>query len=509
MSIYQQFVKRLIRNYLIGSVIAVVGVGGIFMFSTLQIPMIEQTYLAVVLITSLLIMCVIEMTVFIQHLKPIKKVFHTEMPTFENIKTAYNQTHQFPLLTVKRILGPHLLGISVPAISMTSALIYYEYISLTNRYILYAIIGAILVATMHALIEFFLTSKAIQPILYHIRQLGIKRHKKWISLNGEVLVSIQKKFQFSAIFIGIFPLLLFSLASQVRLSDMSKAEFYEYWSWGLVIILISTLCASLGAYLLFKNIAQPIIQLQENMKDVEEGKFEYSEDIYSDEFSRLVTGFNMMVQSITERDHLNQQLLDSFYSTLAATLDARDPYTAGHSVRVADYSVKIAKKAGFSQDEVERLRKSALLHDIGKIGIRDQILLKDGRLTDEEYAIIKTHPTVGAKILEQIQPSEAMAPLIPGVKYHHERYDGKGYPEGLIGDDIPIFGRIMAVADAFDAMTSDRPYRKGMEIQKAISIIEEGKGTQWDPFFASIFIELIKEQTHIQEEQSLLQKKAD
>jgi HD-GYP domain-containing protein (c-di-GMP phosphodiesterase class II) len=136
------------------------------------------------------------------------------------------------------------------------------------------------------------------------------------------------------------------------------------------------------------------------------------------------------------------------------------------------------------------LKKSALLHDIGKIGVPDNVLLKDGRLTDEEYNLIKKHPEIGANIIKQVQGFSELPPLIEGILYHHERYDGKGYPEGLSGENIPLFGRIIAVADAYDAMTSNRPYRNGMLPEKALSIINEGKGTQWDPTFAEIFVNL-------------------
>lgn len=183
-------------------------------------------------------------------------------------------------------------------------------------------------------------------------------------------------------------------------------------------------------------------------------------------------------------------MLDSLFTLFAATLDARDPYTAGHSLRVAAYSVEIATAANLPHEQIELLRKSALLHDIGKIGIRDDVLLKEGRLTDEEFQIIQQHPVIGVHILSQVQLPKTLQPILPGVKYHHERYDGKGYPEGLVGEDIPLFGRIMAIADAYDAMTSDRPYRKGMPVEKALSILEEGMGTQWDATFTRLFLDL-------------------
>lgn len=182
-------------------------------------------------------------------------------------------------------------------------------------------------------------------------------------------------------------------------------------------------------------------------------------------------------------------MVDSYFATLAAALDARDPYTAGHSLRVAEYAVKIGQLAHLSEERIDELRKSALLHDIGKIGIRDAVLLKEGRLTEEEWEQVKQHPVLGEAILKQVEPADAMAPYLPGVRSHHERYDGGGYPDGLAGEEISLFGRIIAVADAFDAMTSDRPYRKGLERDQAIEILEQGRGTQWDPYFAELFVQ--------------------
>ena len=155
--------------------------------------------------------------------------------------------------------------------------------------------------------------------------------------------------------------------------------------------------------------------------------------------------------------------------------------------------MRIGERSGLSAHDLDQLNKSALLHDIGKIGIRDDVLLKEGKLTEAEFDQIKLHPVLGEAILKQIQPCQTMAPLLPGVRSHHERFDGHGYPDGLSGEEIPLFGRLIAVADAFDAMTSDRPYRKGMPVEKALAILEDGKGTQWDPVFVTLFLDWMRE----------------
>ncbi|MCR5203118.1 MAG: HD domain-containing protein [Lachnospiraceae bacterium] len=175
---------------------------------------------------------------------------------------------------------------------------------------------------------------------------------------------------------------------------------------------------------------------------------------------------------------------------IAKTVDAKDPRTSKHSQRVSEYSALIASKYGFTKKQVENIRRAALLHDIGKIGIPDSILNKPARLTDEEYAIMKTHPTRGAEILKDFTLIEN---VVEGAKYHHERYDGKGYPEGLKGEEIPLYGRIIAIADAFDAMTANRVYRKKQDFGYVMSELHNGRGTQFDPDLLDLFLQIIDE----------------
>ncbi len=176
--------------------------------------------------------------------------------------------------------------------------------------------------------------------------------------------------------------------------------------------------------------------------------------------------------------------------TLADAIDAKDAYTKGHSGRVADYSREIAKRYGYSPEHQEEIYMMGLLHDVGKIGVPDAVINKPGKLTDEEYDKIKTHPGRGAKILENIVE---MPKLATGARWHHERFDGRGYPDGLAGEDIPEEARIIAVADAYDAMTSHRSYRDVIPQEVVKGELEKGSGTQFDPKFAAIMLEIIKE----------------
>ena len=197
---------------------------------------------------------------------------------------------------------------------------------------------------------------------------------------------------------------------------------------------------------------------------------------------------------IREQKNMRRMVMQSA-SALASAIDAKDKYTHGHSRRVAEYSEMIAEVYGKTDSECRDIYLAGLLHDVGKIGIPDNIINKDGRLTDEEFAVIKTHPAIGAGILKKIN----IAPFISiGAHFHHERYDGKGYPEGLKGEDIPEIARIIAVADAYDAMTSKRSYRDALPQEVVRSEIEKGKGTQFDPEFAEIMLGLMDRDTDYQ-----------
>ena len=176
--------------------------------------------------------------------------------------------------------------------------------------------------------------------------------------------------------------------------------------------------------------------------------------------------------------------------TLAGAIDAKDAYTNGHSSRVAEYAREIAGRFGYTPKQQDEIYMMGLLHDVGKIGIPDAVINKPGRLTDEEFAMIKSHPVMGANVLKNYTE---MPQLVTGARWHHERYDGKGYPDGLSGEEIPEPARIIAVADAYDAMISNRSYRQVIPQETVISELEKGSGTQFDPRFAKIMLEMIAE----------------
>ncbi len=213
---------------------------------------------------------------------------------------------------------------------------------------------------------------------------------------------------------------------------------------------------------------------------------------------------NPLIAEMVSLD-IYSQLEGLFLSTvkaLASAVDAKHPYTRGHSERVTRYAVAIGEKMDFGKKEIKSLRLSALLHDVGKIGISENVLDKHGKLNDNEYKQIKEHPIIGAKIVGQISNSEK---IVPGILEHHERYDGKGYPYGKKGRDISLFGRIIAVADTFDAMTSTRSYRKALPFQVAIEEIVDKSGNQFDPSVVKAFVKAFEEQKDIWQRENIIE----
>lgn len=200
------------------------------------------------------------------------------------------------------------------------------------------------------------------------------------------------------------------------------------------------------------------------------------------------------ISRVEDRRIYSEKMTQATFQTIAGTIDAKDEYTGGHSERVGEYAAQIAtwmaETYSFTADDIARIRQIGLMHDIGKIGVPDSVLNKKGRLIDEEYNLMKQHTVIGSDILKNI---EDVAGLRDGVRHHHERYDGKGYPDGLKGDEITPFARILCIADSFDAMTSDRVYRGRLTREQVLDEIEKNRGTQFAPEVADTVLAMIKD----------------
>jgi len=214
--------------------------------------------------------------------------------------------------------------------------------------------------------------------------------------------------------------------------------------------------------------------------------------VYSEESADTALAFASQVAIAIENAQAYEMVRTQNLETIAAlatAVEARDPYTSGHSQDVTQLATATAQEMGLSAAEIENLRMAGLLHDIGKIGVPDSVLNKPSRLTSAERIMINSHPIISAEIVGKI---EALAHLVPIIRHHHERWDGTGYPDGRKGEDIPLLARILAVADGFEAMTSERPYRAPMSTQEALAELQEGAGKQWDPTIVKVFCSILK-----------------
>jgi len=197
------------------------------------------------------------------------------------------------------------------------------------------------------------------------------------------------------------------------------------------------------------------------------------------------------VRSLVRTKRLNDQLVnvENIILALATAIEAKDPYTEGHVDRVASYALSLGGETGLAPWELQLLRKAAILHDVGKIGVNESVLLKPGPLSADEFNHVKSHTVIGERICRPLQQDRL---ILEVIRHHHERYDGKGYPDGLAGEDIPIAARIMAVVDAYDALTSDRPYRNRLSQERALQILKQETGKQFDPKIATAFVSMLE-----------------
>lgn len=267
----------------------------------------------------------------------------------------------------------------------------------------------------------------------------------------------------------------------------------------------------LGAYWIANKVFQPIQILKEAVERFTQGDLEYQVQVEGDrEIRQLLSSFNNLSVALKESlGYLNQYAADlqmelvekqemmeeqktmylNFIKSAAKAIEAKDNYTSGHSERVAKYAVMIATELELEPKTVEDIRIAAALHDIGKIGLQDAILQKPASLTREEFDLVKEHPVVGAEILAPLQMEEI---VLEGIKYHHERFDGLGYPEGRNSSQLSIAPRVIGVADAFDAMTSSRPYRQALTREVAVKELLRWQGKQFDPEVVQAFIQALE-----------------
>ncbi len=276
--------------------------------------------------------------------------------------------------------------------------------------------------------------------------------------------------------------------------DMSADDVYQSQKEvrrRIIYLFLAVLALSLFLGMLISaRVAAPIKKLVQGTRYISSGDLQYRVSVGgSDEIAELADSFNSMASNLYKA---RQSLVGYFYrvvQSLVRVLEARDPYTKGHSDRVAGYSQKIAREMGLPEEKIELLKEAALLHDIGKLGVQEMVLNKKAAITDEDREIIRKHPAIGEEILRPVSPDKEMLAVVRG---HHERYDGKGYPDRLSGDNIDALAVIVAAADSYDAMTSNRPYRKNLNKEEAMEQLKSNSGCQFNPKVVEAFLKVLE-----------------
>ena len=286
-----------------------------------------------------------------------------------------------------------------------------------------------------------------------------------------------------------------SLLGVIAIQDEAAAlaSVSEMRNQTLFISLMAAVLALIFGFYFAQKLTRPVRELAEGAQRIAAGDFSQRIRIFGrTELGELGTSFNQMTDQIERfigdlqrSAYENHELFLGTVKALAAAIDGKDPYTRGHSERVSRFSVATAQALGLPDEEIEKIRISALLHDVGKIGIDDRVLKKPSALTDEEFEIMKTHPQKGFKIMSQIP---AMRDFLPGMYMHHEMINGQGYPQGLKGDELPMQARIVSVADTFDAMTTERPYQRAMDLAAALTRLKSFIGTRYDARVVAAFV---------------------
>jgi putative nucleotidyltransferase with HDIG domain len=283
-----------------------------------------------------------------------------------------------------------------------------------------------------------------------------------------------------------FPEVNWAIVAQRSLNEArADAGVTELNRQALAFVSIVVLVAVLFGYFFAVGISEPIRGLAASTRAISRGEFHQRTPVRgAAEISELAENFNLMasdieeyIERLKEAAEENRELFIGSIRMLSAAIDEKDPYTRGHSGRVAKYSTLIAQEMRLSADELDKLKIAALLHDVGKIGVDDRVLKKPGSLTPEEFDIMKTHTTRGANIM---RPVSQLKDMLPGIELHHEHMDGRGYPYGLSGPQIPVMARIIAVADTLDAMTTNRPYQSAMDLEYALGRIKALAGSKFD-----------------------------
>ena len=386
-----------------------------------------------------------------RQLSEAQKVFLGQAEDLQEARQAYRNLVHWPLLSVARVMGPHLLA------TMAGFLLA---IDLAHRFggfptgpldMLYLLPWYPINAALHAIIEYLVGASQSPRLLAYLRE----RFGDEVVVHPRLRIPFFFKVLGVLLALGLLPLLQVALLVYFRLESTNLLGLV---AWGLFSGLLLMV---VGGILLSREVARPLQAVLEGMQALQEGKSAVRVgEIAWDELADLTSGFNNLAQALEVERQRNLELYRDTVRTLAAAIDARDPYTRGHSQRVGAYAQLIALRLGWDSEKAYQLYITGLLHDIGKIGVPEAVLKKTSRLSAQERQLVESHPLIGYEIVRQ---SRALAAHLAGIRHHHERLDGSGYPDGLRGEAIPLEARILVVADIWDALTSHRPYRPALK----------------------------------------------
>jgi hypothetical protein len=386
-----------------------------------------------------------------RQLNPTKRVFLDGSDSLEAARQAYRNLVHWPVLSVGRVMGPHLLATMGGFLLAINWAHRWSGFPIGPLEMLYLLPWYPLNAALHAIIEYLVGARQSQRLMAYLRE----RFGDEVVVPSRLRIPFVFKVLGVLVALGLLPLLQVAVLVYFRLESTHLAGLVV---WGLFSGLVLMVA---GGILLSHEVARPVQAVLEGMQAMQEGKGPVRVSTVAwDELADLALGFNNLARALEAERQRNLELYRDTVQTLAAAIDARDPYTRGHSQRVGAYAQLIARKLGWDSPKAYQLYITGLLHDIGKIGVPEAILQKTDKLSPQERQLIESHPLIGYEIVRQ---SRALAAHLPGIRHHHERLDGGGYPDGLKGEAIPIEARILAVADVWDALTSHRPYRPALK----------------------------------------------
>lgn len=484
MLVYRRYLWHAARLYGLGT-LAAVSLGALLFAVSLRLTPAGWTVFILSVLGGVVPMVLLDVAITLSYLRPLRRFIAAGAagdPGPEAGGRAYACVRALPEVSALRTIGPHFLGLTIPGVAVGLLLSRQYATGATPIQVVLVTAAAFSIACGHGVFEYLAQHRAIVPLLVSLRPYadGAPRARRLSVRSRSFIISCA---------IGAIPTAAMAMTAYTRFAGGPGFRMADYVRWVVALSAFGAIFSVVAALLLARSVTDPLESLLVAVRALADGAPvpQLSEDA-ADEFGEVMHGFNQMAAALDHRLGEQAQLTDSIIAVLAAALDARDPYTQGHSERVAQVAMRIGERLGLCADDRLALERAARLHDIGKIGVKGGLLLKRGPLTDDEWSEMRRHPVIGSDILSRVRPESAVASLLPAVRSHHERPDGRGYPEGLRSPSIPLLARIIAVADAYDALTSDRPYRPRLSPQQARTILADGAGTQWDSTIVGAFL---------------------